>query len=164
MQVFDRFFQTATGNRPYGHQARIARDGLPSVVQAPTGTGKTGLILAWLWRRLYADPERTPRRLVYALPAQSLTEHVASEVARWLANLGLADQVALHVPTGGAGQSQRHWRLDMHKPAIVIGTVDSLLSKAVNRGSGLGPASYPIDCGLGTDGRLWVSGAIPPAR
>lgn len=156
VQDFGRFFHKATGSRPYGFQARIARDGLPSVVQAPTGTGKTGIILAWLWRRLYADPERTPRRLVYALPAQSLTEHVASEVARWLANLGLADLVALHVPTGAARQSQRHWRLDMHKPAIVIGTADSLVSKALNRGFGLGTASYPIDFALVTNGVQWV--------
>jgi CRISPR-associated endonuclease/helicase Cas3 len=156
MQGFDRFFQTATGNRPYGHQARIARDGLPSVVQAPTGTGKTGIILAWLWRRLYAAPDGTPRRLVYALPQRSLTEHVASEVARWMANLGLADLVALHVPTGVSGQSQRQWRLDMHKPAIVIGTADTLVSKALNRGFGLGRASYPIDCALVTNGAHWV--------
>ena len=156
MQEFGRFFQAATGSRPYGFQARIARDGLPSLVETPGGTGKTGIILAWLWRRLYADPGATPRRLVYALPAQSLTEHVASGVATWLANLGLADQVALHVPTGVSGQSQRHWRLDMHKPAIVIGTVDSLVSKALNRGYGLGAASYPIDCALVTNGAHWV--------
>ncbi len=134
----------------------MARDGLPSVVQAPTGAGKTGIILAWLWRRLYADPEGTPRRLVYALPPQSLTEHVASEAARWLANLGLAGQVALHVPTGASGQSQRQWRLDMHKPAIVIGTADSLVSKALNRGYGIGTASFPIDYALVTNGAQWV--------
>src|SRR6185437_12390910 len=151
VEEFGRFFQAATGSRPYGFQSRITRDGLPSVVQTPTGTGKTGIILAWLWRRLYADPSATPRRLVYALPPRSLTEHVASEVARWLANLGLADQVALHVPTGVSGQSQRQWRLDMHNPAIVIGTADTLVSKALNRGFGLGTASYPIDLALVTN-------------
>ncbi len=55
-------------------------DGLPDVVQAPTGTGKTGIILAWLWRRLYeAHRDSTPRRLVYALPQRSLVEQVAGE-------------------------------------------------------------------------------------
>ena len=38
MGGFDEFFQEATGFRPHGYQARIARDGLPDVVQAPTGT------------------------------------------------------------------------------------------------------------------------------
>jgi CRISPR-associated endonuclease/helicase Cas3 len=163
MGEFGGFFRKAVvteaepdGYEPHGYQARIARDGLPAVVEAPAGTGKTGIILAWLWRRLYADPGGTPRRLVYALPPRSLTEHLATEVARWLANLELADVVALHVPTGLSGQSQRQWRLDMHKPAIVIGTADFLVSKALNRGYGLGRASCPIDFALVTNGAHWV--------
>jgi CRISPR-associated endonuclease/helicase Cas3 len=163
MDVFSEFFRKACatetepdGYEPHGYQARIARDGLPSVVEAPTGTGKTGIILAWLWRRLYADPGSTPRRLVYALPQRSLVEQVAGEAGRWLANLGLTDQVALHVVMGGEGESQRQWRLDMHKPAIVVGTVDSLVSKALNRGYGIGRASYPIDFALVTNGAHWV--------
>jgi CRISPR-associated endonuclease/helicase Cas3 len=73
-----------------------------------------------------------------------------------MANLGLADQVALHVVMGGAGESQRRWRLDMHKPAIVVGTVDSLISKALNRGYGIARATYPIDFALVTNGAHWV--------
>ena len=44
---------------------------------------------------------------------------------------------------GGAGESQRQWRLDMHRPAIVVGTVDSLVSKALNRGYGIGAGHLP---------------------
>src|SRR6185437_16564651 len=98
MGSFSDFFRKAVlteaepdGYEPHGYQARIARYGLPAVVSAPTGTGNTGIVLAWLWRRLYADPEGTPRRLVYMLPPQSLTGHLAGEVARWLANLALTD-------------------------------------------------------------------------
>ena len=92
MQSFDEFFLMATRHTPHGYQARIARDGLPAVVQAPTGTGKTGVILAWLWRRLHGpDPGGTPRRLVYALPQRSLVEQVAGEAERWLANLALTE-------------------------------------------------------------------------
>ena len=163
MDGFSSFFSKACateaepdGYEPHGYQARIARDGLPSVVEAPTGTGKTGIILAWLWRLLCAAPDSTPRRLVYALPQRSLVEQVAGVAARWLANLGLADQVALHVVMGGAGESQRQWRLDIHKPAIVVGTVDSLVSKALNRGYGIGQASYPVDFALVTNGAHWV--------
>src|SRR5215468_2718052 len=156
MPTFNELYERATGYEPYGYQARIARDGLPSVVEAPTGTGKSGIILAWLWRLLFADPGSTPRRLVYALPQRSRVDQVAGEAARWLANLGLADQVALHVVMGGAGESQGQWRLDMYKPAIVVGTVDSLVSKALNRGYGIGRASYPIDFALVTNGAHWV--------
>jgi CRISPR-associated endonuclease/helicase Cas3 len=156
MQAFEELFWKATGHAPHGYQARIARDGLPDVIEAPTGTGKTGVILAWLWRRLYADPASTPRRLVYALPQRSLVEQVADAAGRWLANLGLADDVALHVVMGGAGERQRRWRLDMHRPAVVVGTVDSLVSKALNRGYGIGRATYPVDFALVTNGAHWV--------
>ena len=100
MDMFREFFRKAAvttarpdGYEPHGYQRRIARDGLPAVVRAPTGTGKTGIILAWLWRRLNeAHRDGTPRRLVYALPQRSLVEQVAGEAGRWLANLGLADR------------------------------------------------------------------------
>ena len=98
---FEQFFQAATGYTPHGYQARIARDGLPDVVKAPTGTGKTGVVLAWLWRRLSAEHrDATPRRLIYALPRGGLVDQVAGEARKWLANLGLTDDVALHVVLG----------------------------------------------------------------
>ena len=157
MASFEEFFRNATGYTPYGYQVRLAHDGLPAVVQVPTGVGKTGIVLAWLWRRLHAlNSVETPRRLVYALPQRSLVEQVAGEVRRWLINLGLTDQVALHVVMGGEGVSQRQWRVDMHRPAIVVGTVDSLVSKALNRGYGIGRAIYPIDFALVTNGAHWV--------
>jgi CRISPR-associated endonuclease/helicase Cas3 len=157
MQSFAELFDAATGHPPHGYQARIARDGLPDVVKAPTGTGKTGIILAWLWRRLSEEHGKaTPRRLVYALPQRSLVDQVAGEARKWLANLGLTGEVALHVVMGGRGETQGEWREDMHKPAIVVGTVDSLVSKALNRGYGIGRATFPIDFALVTNGAHWV--------
>jgi CRISPR-associated endonuclease/helicase Cas3 len=154
---FNEFYMRATGYEPYGYQARIARDGLPSLVAAPPGTGKTGVILAWLWRRLYgARPAQTPRRLVYALPQRSLLDQVAGEARKWLADLGLTDEVALHVVMGGRGETQGEWRENMHLPAIVVGTVDSLVSKALNRGYGIGRGIFPIDFALVTNGAHWI--------
>ncbi|MGW0435718.1 type I-G CRISPR-associated helicase/endonuclease Cas3g [Micromonospora sp. NPDC003197] len=157
MSSFDEFFAQATGNSPYAYQARLARDGLPVVLQAPTGSGKTGIILAWLWRRLHGpDRAATPRRLIFALPQRTLVEQVAGQIDGWLKRLGLTDEVSLHVVMGGAGGRQRAWQLDMHRPAIVVGTVDSLVSKALNRGYGISRATYPIDFALVTNGAQWV--------
>ena len=157
-QDFESFFEQATaGDKPYGYLARIARDGLPDLVSTPTGTGKTGIILAWLWRRLHGpDPAGTPRRLVYALPQRSFLDEVSASVRAWLANLGLTDEVALHVVLGDRGASQGDWRENMHKPAMVLGTVETLAAKALNRGYGIGRAMYPIDFALVTNGAQWV--------
>ena len=157
METFAEVFRAATGHQPYGYQERIARDGLPDVVQAPTGAGKTGVILAWLWRRLYGpEPGRTPRRLVYALPQRSLTEQVSGQAREWLANLGLADEVALYVAMGARWQTQGEWREDLHKPAIVVGNTDVLASKALLRASDMPPALFPIDFALTTNGAHWI--------
>ena len=157
MKTFDALFREATGYRAYGYQARIARDGLPDVVQAPTGAGKTGVILAWLWRRLYGpDPAGTPRRLIYALPQRSLTEQVSGEARQWLANLGLTDEVTLNVAMGAHWETEGEWREDPHKPAIVIGTADALVSKALVRAVDVSRASAPIDFALVTNGAHWI--------
>jgi CRISPR-associated endonuclease/helicase Cas3 len=157
MQDFEAFFRMATGHGPHGYQARIARDGLPDLVAAPTGTGKTGVILAWLWRRLHGpNPDGTPRRLIYALPQRSLVDQVSGEARTWLANLGLTEEVALHVVMGGRGETQGDWRKNMHQPAIVLGTVDSLVSKSLNRAYGIGRATFPIDFALVTNGAHWI--------
>jgi len=155
--TFDVLFREATGHQPYGYQMRVAADGLPDVVQAPTGAGKTGVILAWLWRRLHGpDPAGTPRRLIYALPQRSLTEQVAADVREWLANLGLTDGVSLHVAMGARWETEGEWRDDLHKPAIVIGTSDVLVSAALVRSFAVGRAIAPIDFALVTNGAQWL--------
>jgi CRISPR-associated endonuclease/helicase Cas3 len=157
VRTFGEFFRRATGSEPYGFQARIARDGLPDLLEAPTGAGATGVILAWLWRRLYGpDPGRAARRLIYALPQRSLTEQVSAEVREWLASLGLTDVVSLHVAMGARWETEGEWRDDPHKPAIVIGTADALVSKALNRALGMSRAIFPIDFALVTNGAHWV--------
>jgi CRISPR-associated endonuclease/helicase Cas3 len=151
--------RAATGHLPQIYQARIAANGLPDVVRSPTGAGKTGLILAWLWRRLYGPaPVRaaTARRLIWALPQGSLLEPVAAEIREWLASLELTEEVAVHVATGPRGENAGDWRENMHLPAVIVGTADVLVSKALNRGYGLSRAMFPIDFALTANGAHWV--------
>ncbi|CAI4031435.1 hypothetical protein DNFV4_01858 [Nitrospira tepida] len=72
-QEFVRWFQQATGYKPYPFQMRFACAPLPKLVNVPTGLGKTAMaVLGWLWRRrLHPDEavrKETPRRLVDCLP------------------------------------------------------------------------------------------------
>lgn len=54
VDTFVEFFNRATGNDPYAWQAQLADQGLPDLIDAETGTGKTeAVILAWLYRRRF---------------------------------------------------------------------------------------------------------------
>lgn len=155
---FGELFRGATGFAgPYAYQQRIADDGFPDVLEAPMGAGKTAaMVLPWLWRRLF-HPEadvrrRTPRRLVFALPMRTLVDQLANEAEQWLDHLGLSETVPLHVVMGGRREDTSAWRVNLHRSSLVIGTVDCLVSKALNRGYGLSRGAYPIDFALVTNG------------
>lgn len=164
MQGFGSFFERATGVPPCGHEARLARDGLPGTLRAPTLRAPAGVILAWLWRRLHGPgPVRaaTARRLIWALPQGSLLEPLSAEIRGWLARLELARHVSLHVVAGARGENVGDWRENAHRPAIVVGTIDMLASKALNRGYGISQAMWPIDFALTVNGAHWVIDEAP---
>lgn len=147
------FFHVATGVQPYDYQLDIATGGLPDLLEVPTGAGKSAaVVLGWLWRRVGTpDPTvwaSTPRQLAVAMPMRTLVDQLAEQVVGWLENLDLADRVDLHVVMGGKFGSQRAWRIDMHRPSIVIGTTDTIVSKGLFRAYGASRASYPIDFAL----------------
>ncbi len=162
---YREFFQRATGNPPYDYQVRLAEaDPWPDLLEAPTGAGKTeAIVLAWLWRRRYASPEvraATPRRLAYTLPRRVLVEQTHDRVQRWLKNLtGLGDlsgfdRVGVHLLMGG--ETDNDWDLYPEREAVLIGTQDMLLSRALNRGYALGRARWPLPYGLLNNDCLWV--------
>lgn len=157
MSDFDAFFRLATGQHPYDYQRRVAHEGLPDVLQAPTGAGKTAAIaVAWLWRR-HRHPDSsvrnaTPRRLVLALPMRVLVDQVAGVIGEWLDASGLATAVDVHVLMGGQLGSQHAWRTDMHRSSIVVGTSDIVVSKLLVRAYGSSRSTYPMDFALLTNG------------
>jgi CRISPR-associated endonuclease/helicase Cas3 len=159
--TFREFFQLATrsesdphGRSAYPYQERFAEDSRWHLVRAPTGAGKTATaVLGWLWRYRHGG-EPTPRRLVYCLPMRVLVDQSAREACRWIENLGLADEVKVHVLMGGVDADE--WYLYPEKPAILIGTQDMLLSRALNRGYAASRFHWPIDFGLINNDSLWV--------
>jgi CRISPR-associated endonuclease/helicase Cas3 len=141
------------------------------LISIPTGLGKTAaVVLAWLWNRVALGNENWPRRLVYCLPMRTLVEQTAGEVERWLNNLATTDHLALseellwlrdHSPVilmGGEenNAARREWDIHPEKPAILIGTQDMLLSRALNRGYGMSRARWPMHFGLLNNDALWV--------
>src|SRR5579875_668470 len=156
---FESAFRCATGRSPYPWQARLATRADPAqVIVAETGVGKTeAVVLDWLWRRRLSGDEterkRTPRRLVFTLPMRALVEQTLERVCGMLIRLethGLLDPedpVRCFQLMGGAAQDD--WVLHPAADQVLVGTVDMLLSRALNRGYGrLGRSAWPMHFGL----------------
>lgn len=152
-------FRHATGFEPYDYQVELAaRCEPPGVIEVPTGSGKTqAVLLSWLCDL------RAPLRLVYALPMRSLVEqtaHVAQEALR-----RLGDATPVHVLMGGV--EPLDWRRDAEGRAVVVGTIDMLLSRALNRGYGESRFAWPVSFGLLNNDCRWVFDEVQlmgPAR
>lgn len=161
MTSFEEMALTASGHEPYRWQSRVADEGLPDLLAVETGAGKTaGVVLPWLWRRrFHPDPVvrvATPHWLVFCLPLRVLVDQVEADVRGWLDRLRLTDAVPLHVAMGGREDARDPWRLHPERDAIVLGTVDMLVSRALNRGYGASRFSWPIDFGLFNNGTHWI--------
>ncbi len=148
---------------PFRWQRKLADGDWPEVLIAPTGSGKTaGVTLAWMYRRL-RSPDSTPRRLVWCLPMRTLVDQAAGEVREWLNLLhasnsdpgGLlprADDV--HILMGGADSGR--WFESPEQPAVIVGTQDMLLSRALMRGYASSRASWPMEFAVLHQDCQWV--------
>lgn len=159
---FTNFFEKATGQTPFSFQRQFAED-THSLVAVPTGLGKTAMaVVGWLWRRNGGDAslrEQTPRRLVYCMPMRVLVEQTRESAQKWITNLGSASLLPatppeVHVLMGGEDAAE--WDLHPERDAILIGTQDMLLSRALNRGYAAGRARWPMQFGLLHTDCLWV--------
>jgi CRISPR-associated endonuclease/helicase Cas3 len=165
MPDYAPWFHTATGNPPHAWQTALATPDLcgDRLVRVPTGFGKTlGVLGAWLYHRVVRQDERWPRRLVWTLPMRVLVEQTEGEVRKTLERLGLlwdrgrphAGKVGVHVLMGGSDAGE--WHLWPEEAAVLIGTQDMLLSRALNRGYGAARGRWPTDFGLLSQDALWV--------
>ncbi len=159
-------YAVAFGNRaqPYEWQLKLAGDSLPSVLIAPTGSGKTAAVtLGWAAQRLH-DPENTPRRLVWCLPMRTLVEQTANEVRGWFKRLSVSANLDdsgslprtsdIHVLMGGIGSID--WLMAPERPMVLVGTQDMLLSRALMRGYASSRAVWPMEFSLLHHDVQWV--------
>ncbi len=140
---------------PWQSQLASCDDCANRLIRIPTGLGKTyGVLLAWAYHRLERNDDRWPRRLVWCLPMRTLVEQTCDEARKILKNAGFGNDVSVNMLMGGVDQAD--WHHAPEKPAILIGTQDMLLSRALNRGYAAARARWPIDYGLLNHDALWV--------
>lgn len=174
---YAKFFQCATrvaerpdGLAPFAYQCRLAQEPWPELLDVPTGMGKTAAVmLSWLWKRGWreggriADSESgTPRRLVYCLPMRVLVEQTERSARLWLENLAVsgapgANKVSVHLLMGGSEDVRKaNWADYPEEDAILIGTQDMLLSRALMRGYGMSRYQWPIHFAWLHNDAMWV--------
>ncbi len=164
---YESWFERATGNGPYLFQTELAaRKAPPAVLEVPTGSGKTQAVLgAWMFQRQRGEG---PRRLVYALPMRTLVEQTRNVAVEMRKRSGLQpEELPIHILMGGKDFPDEDWRLRPDGDQILIGTIDMLLSRALNRGYGESRFAWPVSFGLLNSDCRWVFDEVQlmgPAR
>jgi CRISPR-associated endonuclease/helicase Cas3 len=167
--LFDSFFfKASSGFQPYPYQKRLAEQDWPHFLNIPTGLGKTAAVtLAWLWKRGWQiggqqqKPQPgTPRRLVWCLPMRVLVEQTEEAIKTWLKNLGCfggpgKKKVSVHLLMGGENDF-KGWVEHPEEDAVLVGTQDMLLSRALMRGYGISRYRWPLDFALLNNDAFWV--------
>ncbi len=162
--TFKEFFKNASGFAPYPYQEKLANaKDISEILSIPTGAGKTeaAVLAIYVWRRIYSNQDvrkNTPRRLVYCLPMRVLVEQTVSKVKRWIENLKLENKIKVITIMGG--NAEYDYRLYPESDAIIIGTQDMLLSRALNRGYAMNPFQWPVEFGLLNNDCLWIMDEI----
>lgn len=155
---YHQFFSAAfpDSRSPYPFQTRLAESSCESrLIVVPTGLGKTAaVLLSWLWNRVHRQSDDWPRRLVYCLPMRTLAEQTHDCARDWLKALPLKNPVGLHLLMGG--ETPEKWEQIPEQNAIIIGTQDMLLSRALNRGYGMVRFQWPKHYALLNNDSLWV--------
>jgi CRISPR-associated endonuclease/helicase Cas3 len=153
---FDVVFKSLTGNSPLSWQRRLygqwIEDDIRSIIDLPTGLGKTMVIPIWLIAQ--ATNRRLGRRLIYVVDRRTVVDQATF----------LAEQLAarpcirfIHEWLGGPpsvstlrGQlaDNREWSRDPSRPAIIIGTVDLIGSALLFSGYRSSFKERPLQAGL----------------
>ena len=160
--AFDKWFTKVTGHEyPRVWQYKLASEtsSRNRIIRIPTGMGKTeGVLAAWSFHRICGGAEQWPRRLVWCLPMRVLVEQTEQVARQLVSMMPPLQRPEVHVAMGGEDLDE--WYLYPERTAIIIGTQDMLLSRALNRGYASGRARWPVEFGLLNHDALWVMDEI----
>lgn len=176
VEVFERFFHVVHGLEPFAWQKNLAErvidgPGWPTVVEAPTGFGKTAALdIAVVALALQADrppTERTAptriflvvdRRLIVdqaferahriARALQESSDEAVKRVADGLRRIGGGTHPLEVVRMRGGVTWSWRWLSSPSQPAVITATVDQFGSRLLFRGYGVGERLRPIDAAL----------------
>lgn len=160
MTNYREFFQSVLAQEPYPYQEHLANEAWPTLLDVPTGLGKTAaVVVAWLYKTWQQD-SNNPTRLVYVLPMRVLVEQIHDNVTTWLQKLReMFASAGREIPSVHklmGGHIDEFWEGHPETPAILIGTQDQLLSRALNRGYAMSRYRWPMHFGLLNNDALWV--------
>ena len=129
---YKKFFEQVTSYKPFPYQIKYHET--KSVhgykgLSVPTGTGKTNCVIVdWLYRRIH-NPTETPRRLFLVVPLRTLVTQLTSVIQEISNRSGL--ELPVYQMVGG--NIQDDWVEHPEQPAIVITTLDQLVSRQLLR-------------------------------
>ncbi len=147
METYADFFLRVTECCALPYQLRLNESPAPyTALSIPTGLGKTDAVLVdWLARR-------PTTRLIWCLPGRALTRQIAKN-AHTRVGAARADVRILELM---GGCDDLDLTLAPDEPAILVGTQDILVSRALNRGYARSPFRWPIDFALLNNDAQWV--------
>lgn len=175
-RVFFReyFIKLSGGFCPYPWQEEAFQQFIggnwPGTIAAPTGSGKTALIIVWAlafaWSRLRVDVGIcVPRRLAWVVNNRVVVDQSTEEAKKLRCGLkALPDEDPVKIAFATASVSREslvaistlrgqfedneEWKRDPSRPAIIIGTVDLIGSSLLFRGYREGRYWRPSNAGI----------------
>ena len=173
------YFPAIVGHESYPWQrclyAELCRGTVPETVAIPTGLGKTLCVLLFVLARLRS--RALPTRVVYVVDRRVDVDQTADAIRIWIdriaANSALAGAfhacaafpanrpIALGALRAGWADDGAWW-VDPARPAVIVGSVDTIGSRLLFSGYGDGRSRRPLHAGLlGHDAVVMLDEAYP---
>lgn len=159
------YFQAIVGHEPYPWQrsfyAELLRGTTPEAVAIPAGLGKTLCVLLFLLARL--RNRALPTRVVHVVDRRADVDLAADAIRVWIDRIAALralarafdataafpgeNPIALGVLRGGLADDGAWW-VDPARPAVIVGTIDTIGSHILFSGYGDGRSRRPLHAGL----------------